>query len=141
MVEQLHKIRIIYKMSTHEYQGGCHCQDVRFTICLDTPIESSNITACNCSMCEKLGFIHLIIKKDIFQLKSNWTKLSNYQFNKNIAKHYFCKTCGIKSFYQPRSHPDCWSVNVRCLDDFSHFKLDFDTFDGKNWEKNIEKIR
>ena len=141
MIEQSYKIRIIYRMSTYEYQGGCHCKDVRFTICLDKPIESSNITACNCSMCEKLGYIHIIIAKDLFQLKTDWNDLSNYQFNTKLAKHYFCKTCGIKSFYQPRSHPECWSINARCLDNYSKFELMFDTFDGKNWEKNIEKIR
>ncbi len=128
-------------MNTHEYQGGCHCQDIRFILYLENPIESSNITACNCSMCEKLGYIHLIIAKNKFQLTTDWNKLKKYQFNKNIAQHYFCKRCGVKSFYQPRSHPDCWSVNVRCLDDYSKFNLEFDTFDGKNWEKNIEKIR
>ncbi len=141
MIEQLYKSSIIYNMSTHEYKGGCHCQDVRFTINLENPIESSDMTACNCSMCEKLAYIHLIIAKDQFQLTSDWNNLSKYQFNKKIAQHYFCKHCGVKSFYQPRSHPDCWSVNVRCLDDYSTFDLKFDTFDGKNWEQNIEKIR
>jgi len=127
-------------MNNYEYQGGCHCQDTRYTISLDSTIESSSITACNCSMCEKTGYLHLIIPKNQFQLNTEWGQLTNYQFNKKIAQHYFCKTCGIKSFYQPRSHPDCWSINVRCLDGFANINLKIDNFDGKNWENNIEQI-
>ncbi len=127
-------------MNSHVYQGSCHCQDVKITIYLVDPIESTEIIACNCSICEKLGYIHLIIAKDQFQLNTGWDKLSNYQFNTKIAQHYFCKRCGIKPFYQPRSHPDCWNVNVRCLDDFSKLNLELNTFDGKNWENNIGKI-
>lgn len=128
-------------MNTFEHQGGCHCQDVRFYVYLDKPIESYDITACNCSICEKLGYIHLIVPKNQFELKTDWENLSQYQFNTKTAQHYFCKQCGIKSFYQPRSHPNCWSINVRCLDIYSKFDIKFDTFDGKNWEQNIEKIR
>lgn len=127
-------------MKTFQYQGGCHCKDVRFNLKLNKSIENHDITACNCSMCEKLGYLHLIIPKHEFALLSDWNKLTHYQFNKKIAKHYFCKTCGIKSFYQPRSHPDCWSINVRCLDSFSKINLRVNNFDGKNWEANIHSI-
>jgi hypothetical protein len=127
-------------MNTYEYSGGCHCQHIRFNLNLEKLIESTTIIACNCSMCEKTGFLHLIIPKVQFQLLSDWNKLRNYQFNKKIAKHYFCKNCGIKSFYQPRSHPDCWSINVRCLDDYSKLNIQTDEFNGKNWEKNIGQI-
>ena len=82
----------------------------------------------------------LIIPKKQFNLQTNWANLSNYQFNKKIAKHYFCKICGIKSFYQPRSHPDCWSINVRCLDSFNKFNLKIKNFNGKEWEKHILKL-
>lgn len=127
-------------MNTYEYSGGCHCQDIRFNLKLEKPLESTAIIACNCSMCKMTGYMHLIIPKEHFQLLSNWNKLCNYQFNKKIAKHYFCKHCGIKSFYQPRSHPDCWSINVRCLDDYSNLNLQINNFDGKNWQKNIGQI-
>lgn len=127
-------------MNKYEYHGGCHCQDIRFKIKLDESVESTEITLCNCSMCEKTGYLHLIIPKHQFTFNSNWNNLSNYQFNKKIAKHYFCKNCGIKSFYQPRSHPDCLSINARCLDDFSKYKLLINNFDGKNWEDNIHTI-
>ncbi len=128
-------------MNTHVYQGGCHCKAVRFSIQLKQSVEKSDITACNCSICEKVGFIHLIIPKNQFKLLTKWDDLANYQFNKKIAKHYFCKTCGVKSFYQPRSHPDCWSINVRCLDNIEAEHLTIDQFDGKNWQQNIAQIR
>jgi len=132
---------MIQTMSSHEYKGGCHCQAIRYQIKLDQSIGSRKITLCNCSICEKFGYLHLIIPKLQFKLGSDWDLLENYQFNKKIAKHYFCKKCGVKSFYQPRSHPDCWSINVRCIDNFSQLKLRVNNFDGKNWQQNIETIR
>lgn len=128
-------------MSTFHYHGGCHCQDVKFLIELHKPLEGMEVTACNCSICEKTGFLHLIIPKQQFKLESNWSKLESYQFNKNIAKHYFCRRCGVKSFYQPRSHPDNWSINIRCLDDFNKTKFQIKSFDGKNWEQNISSLQ
>lgn len=127
-------------MKTNQYQGGCHCGDVRFKINLNKTIENQEITACNCSLCEKLAYLHLIIPKQELLLSTDWSNMTCYQFNKKIAEHYFCKNCGIKSFYQPRSHPDCWSINVRCIDGFSKFNLKVKNFDGKNWEENIQFI-
>ena len=127
-------------MKSYLYKGGCHCQTVRFEVKLEKPLELTTITACNCSMCEKTAYLHLIIPKSDMKLLCDLGKLSNYQFNKKIAKHYFCKQCGIKSFYQPRSHPDCWSINARCLDDFCKHTLIVKDFDGKNWQQNIHKI-
>ena len=122
------------------YCGGCHCQSVRFSISIQKPIEETKIILCNCSMCDKFGYLHLILPKNDVSFDTSFSQLTNYQFNTKTAKHYFCKTCGVKSFYQPRSHPDCWSVNARCLDDFSNSKFIIETFDGKNWEDNITKI-
>jgi hypothetical protein len=128
-------------MNSHTYHGGCHCQKIRFSIELNQAIEACELTACNCSICEKTGYLHLIIAKSQFHLNSEWHLLRNYQFNKKIAKHYFCKNCGIKSFYQPRSHPDCWSVNVRCLDNYATLDFQIKHFEGKNWEHNISSLR
>ncbi len=127
-------------MNSFLYTGGCHCQLIRFEVKLNQCLEQTTITSCNCSMCEKTAYLHLIIPKADVKLLGNFNKLNNYQFNKKIAKHYFCKICGIKSFYQPRSHPDSWSINARCLDDFSKYKIKVKNFNGKNWEQNIHKI-
>ena len=127
-------------MKTNQYQGGCHCGNVRFKIKLHNSIESEEIALCNCSMCEKLAYLHLFVPKNDFELTTERENLTCYQFNKKIAKHYFCSSCGIKSFYQPRSHPDSWSVNARCLDNFSQIVFKVKKFDGKNWENNIHNI-
>ncbi len=128
-------------MSNHQHQGGCHCGAVRYQITLNTALKNQRILSCNCSMCEKYAFLHLIVKRSRFQLLTDQQNLSRYQFNQNIAKHYFCRYCGVKSFYQPRSHPNDWSVNVRCLDDFADQTFNIEPFDGKNWEKNINHIQ
>src|SRR5687768_881797 len=94
------------------YEGGCHCGCVRFRATIDL----AQTTVCNCSICTKKGFIHAIIAPEKFQLVSGADALTTYSFNTGIAKHTFCRHCGIHAFYTPRSHPDKVDVNVRCLD-------------------------
>ena len=115
------------------YQGGCHCGRVRFVVRGDLAAA----TVCNCSICTKKGFIHLIVATQEFTLVSGREELETYQFNMRIAKHYFCKTCGVPPFYVPRSDPDKIDVNVRCLDDIDVAALKLNSFDGKNWEQAI----
>ena len=116
--------------------GGCHCQNVQFR-CWP---ESNIIYDCNCSICTKKGFLHLIVGRDQFELLTPKENLGLYQFGTKTAKHYFCKTCGISSFYIPRSHPDSYSVNVRCLENVSLEDFKIKNFDGQNWEDNIQEI-
>ena len=119
-------------------KGGCHCGAVAFEVEAPDEIE---ITQCNCSMCEKTGYLHFIVPKSRFKLLQGKTKLTSYQFNTKTANHLFCAICGIKSFYVPRSHPDGYSVNFRCLnpDDFkSVFTVQFD---GKHWEQHADELQ
>lgn len=118
-------------------QGGCHCGKVKFEITADADIEA---TQCNCSICMKSGYLHLFVDKDDFRLIQGEDALENYQFNSRVAKHYFCRTCGIKSFYVPRSHPDGVSVNVNCLEQDCVRSVTITPFDGANWSKNIHKL-
>lgn len=113
-------------------RGGCHCGAVRFVTEISATPE---LLDCNCSICSKTGYLHLIVAKEAFELLQGDESLSRYRFGTGQAEHLFCKTCGIKSFYQPRSHPDCWSVNYRCLDDTSGLGPRIVSFDGKEWEK------
>jgi hypothetical protein len=116
-------------MVTH--RGGCHCGSVRFEVEAPADIE---VLECNCSMCQKVGFLHLIVPRSQFRLESGADSLTSYSFNTGTAKHLFCKVCGVKSFYIPRSHPDGYSVNARCLDDGSVQMMTVTPFDGLNWE-------
>jgi hypothetical protein len=122
-------------MSWHK--GGCHCGAVSFEVLAPSEVT---IDDCNCSVCSKTGFLHLIVPKDRFHLLSGEDKLTTYEFNTHTAKHLFCSVCGIKSFYVPRSHPDGYSVNFRCLDMKGFTNVQVNSFDGKNWEDNAAKL-
>jgi hypothetical protein len=112
-------------------QGGCHCGRVRFRVTADL----DSVTYCNCSICSKKGFLHLIVPPEQFELLSGKDNLTTYEFNTRTAKHMFCKTCGIHAFYVPRSDPDKIDVNVRCIDDIDISTLTIATFDGQHWEE------
>ena len=118
-------------MVTHH--GGCHCGRVRFEVQAPARFD---VKDCNCSMCSKVGYLHLMVPKERFKLVSGQDSLTTYEFNTKTAKHLFCKVCGVKAFYRPRSNPDGWSVNARCLDDLSGLDLRIEAFDGQNWEAN-----
>ena len=112
------------------YEGGCHCGRVRFRV----TAALEGIAYCNCSVCTKKGFLHLIVAPEQFELLSGADALSTYRFNTGMAKHTFCRDCGIHAFYVPRSDPDKIDVNVRCLDDVDLTKIEIAPFDGRNWE-------
>jgi hypothetical protein len=117
------------------YQGGCHCGRVRFRVTADL----SSVTACNCSMCTKKGILHVIVPRENFELVSGKDDLTTYTFNTGVAKHMFCKHCGMHPFYVPRSDPDKIDVNARCLDDIDVDALTVKRFDGQNWETAMQK--
>ena len=120
------------------HKGGCHCGAVKYEV--EAP-EELEVSECNCSICSRSGYLHLIVPKTDFHLISGEDALETYTFGTHRAKHLFCRTCGIKSFYIPRSHPDGISVNVRCLDDAGITSMNIQPFDGKNWEASINKLR
>jgi hypothetical protein len=119
------------------HRGGCHCGKVRFEVEAPSQLE---VLECNCSLCQKLGFLHLLIPASQFRLVSGGDSLTTYEFNTRTAKHLFCKVCGVKSFYVPRSHPNDYSVNARCLDDGTVDMLTVTPFDGQNWEEAAEEL-
>jgi hypothetical protein len=112
--------------------GGCHCRAVRFEAEVPAAVE---VLDCNCSICSATGFRHLIVPHARFRLVSGEERLTSYRFGTQAANHLFCSVCGIKSFYQPRSHPDAWSVNLNALDDASALAVSVRAFDGRNWEE------
>ena len=117
--------------------GGCHCGAVRFAA--EVP-EAVEVLECNCSICAKTGYRHLMVPHGDFRLVSGGEALVSYRFGTGAAEHLFCATCGVKSFYQPRSHPDAWSVNFNALDDVSGLSVTFTPFDGRNWERAASEL-
>ena len=109
--------------------GGCHCGRVRFEVDAASGFE---VLDCNCSICRMTGFLHLIVPASRFRLLSGADELVEYTFNTEAAKHRFCRHCGIKSFYVPRSHPHGFSVNARCLDGIDVAALKVVAFDDRD---------
>ncbi len=120
------------------HRGSCHCGAVRFEADAATDAE---VQSCNCSICSMTGYVHLIVPAAHFRLLTGASELETYTFNTGVARHRFCRRCGIKSFYVPRSNPDGISVNVRCLDPSTIGKFRFEEFDGRNWEANAATLR
>ena len=119
------------------HRGGCHCGHVRFEF---EAARRVTVHRCNCSICKLAGFLHLIIPESAFNLLTDKGNLALYEFNTNTAKHYFCRRCGIKSFYIPRSNPDGFSINFRCVDGDTFEEVNIEDFDGENWEANADAL-
>ncbi|MEM9168619.1 MAG: GFA family protein [Pseudomonadota bacterium] len=113
--------------------GGCHCGAVAFEAM--TP-DDVVVHECNCSICAATGFLHLIVPSTAFRLVRGEDALSTYTFNTGVAQHRFCRFCGVKSFYVPRSNPDGFSLNMRRLDRTQFASVRVEPFDGLNWEAN-----
>ena len=120
-----------------KFTGGCHCGAVRFEVETDALVALE----CNCSICRKKGYLHLIVPQERFLLVSGGDSLTTYRFNTGVAQHRFCRDCGVHSFYIPRSHPQGVDVNVRCLDGDALSQFTVTPFDGENWEENVATIR
>lgn len=119
------------------HRGGCHCGDVAFEV--EAPARLT-VQDCNCSMCSMTGYLHLIVPANRFRLLRGDDRLTAYTFNTGVARHLFCRRCGIKSFYVPRSNPDGYSVNARCLDRSTIEHLAIEPFDGQNWERSAAAL-
>ena len=118
------------------YNGSCHCGAIQFQV--EAP-EKIKCADCNCSICSKSGYLHLIVPRSKLKLLQGESSITTYSWGTGIAKHTFCKTCGIKPFYIPRSNPDGYDVNVRCLDPVP-VELEIEPFDGKNWEEHAHEL-
>ncbi len=121
------------KSTERTYRGGCHCGRIRFEV----SGKLKRVSECNCSICTKKGYLHWIVEPAAFRLLTPPDNIAVYTFNTKVAKHLFCPNCGVASFYIPRSDPDAIDVNVRCLQDVDLGRLEYDHFDGRNWEKSF----
>jgi hypothetical protein len=121
----------------HLYQGGCHCGAVSFRF---RGPEALEVLECNCSICAMTGYLHVTVPHLAFELLTGPEALIDYRFGTGAARHLFCRHCGIKSFYQPRSHPDCYSVNLRCIVGGEEHLGHLERFDGRHWEAAAAKL-
>jgi hypothetical protein len=119
------------------YSGHCHCGAIQFEVEAAADLVCQE---CNCSICQLTAYLHLIVPKSAFRLIKGQGSFATYTFNTGVAKHYFCRTCGIKSFYIPRSNPDDYDINIRCLDPMPE-NVTIEAFDGKNWEEHAHELQ
>ncbi len=113
-----------------KYTGGCHCGQVRYEV--NAALE--RVTACNCSICSKKGYLLTFVPAEHFTLLSGQDALTDYLFNKHHIHHLFCRSCGIESFARgatPDGREMC-AINVRCLDGLDWSALPVHHFDGKS---------
>ena len=120
------------------HRGGCHCGAVAFEVEAPAKLVASD---CNCSICRMSGYLHLIVPRLRFHLLQGGDALTEYKFNTGTARHLFCGRCGVKSFYVPRSNPDGYSVNVRCLDPATVEHVEVQLFDDNDRESSDARIR
>ena len=120
------------------HRGGCHCGAVTFEV--EAPARII-VSECQCSICRMSGFLHLIVPRARFHLLSGADVLSEYRFNTGTARHLFCRRCGVKSFYVPRSNPDGYSVNLRCLDRANITEVTIEPFDDNDRAAAEAKVR
>ena len=120
------------------HRGGCHCGAVAFEV--DAPAHVT-VSECNCSICRMSGFLHLIVPRDRLRLLRGADALTDYRFNTGTAQHLFCRHCGVKSFYVPRSNPDGYSVNLRCLDRATVTGVTLEPFDDNDRAASEARVR
>ena len=125
-------------MALVTHRGGCHCGAVAFEV--EAPAQLTAFD-CNCSVCRMTGYLHLIVPRTHFRLLRGAEALSEYRFNTGSARHLFCSRCGVKSFYVPRSNPDGYSVNLRCLDQSTLAEVTIEPFDDRDREASEARIR
>lgn len=118
-----------------KYFGGCHCRAVTFEV--EAP-EDLVVFKCNCSICHIKQNHHFIVPQSNFTLLSGQSSLTEYRFNTRVAVHLFCSICGVESFYRPRSNPDGFGINIYSIDTSPSRSIRFETFDGQNWEGQME---
>ncbi len=116
------------ELTTHK--GSCHCGAVTFEV--TTSLDKT--MSCNCSMCGRAGGILSFAPADQFTLLSGEDSLTEYQFNKKVISHLFCKVCGVKPFSRGTDAEgnETVAVNVRCLDGINVHDLEPHKFDGRD---------
>jgi hypothetical protein len=125
-------------MTLVTHRGGCHCGAVAFEV--EAPARLT-VSDCNCSICRMSGYQHLIVPRARFRLLKGSDSLTEYRFNTGVARHLFCRHCGVKAFYVPRSNPDGYSVNARCLERSTIERVEVEPFDDDDRAASEARLR
>ena len=123
---------------TTKHRASCHCGQIQIDFEAQAPFT---VYECNCSICQMVGYLHLILPREDVQITAGKALLTSYRFNTGVANHLFCPRCGVKPVYVPRSHPHGLSINGRCIEGVTLEELNIEPFDGANWEANVASIQ
>uniref|UniRef100_A0A8C3US69 CENP-V/GFA domain-containing protein n=1 Tax=Catharus ustulatus TaxID=91951 RepID=A0A8C3US69_CATUS len=134
--QERHRLSLTGPGGLVKHTGGCHCGAVRFEVWASADLHVFN---CNCSICTKKQNRHFIVPASRFKLLKGADNLTTYTFNTHRAQHTFCKTCGVQSFYTPRSNPDGYGIAPHCLDDGTVQTIITEDINGKEWEKAMKE--
>lgn len=117
------------------HRGSCHCKRVRFEVDAGAHLV---VWDCNCSVCKMKRNTHFVVPSEQFRLLTSPEELTTYTFNTGVAKHMFCRTCGVQAFYSPRSNPDGVAVTIHCIDLATVASVTTKQYDGVHWEASYE---
>jgi len=95
-------------------KGSCHCGAIQFEV----DGTFGDLIECNCSHCQRKGYLLWFVGRDQLKLKTPESALGTYKFNKHVIDHHFCPTCGCAPFGFGKA-PDgaaTAAINVRCLE-------------------------
>ncbi|MDO5647144.1 GFA family protein [Paracoccus sp. (in: a-proteobacteria)] len=119
--------------------GACHCGAVTFRVRLRDGLNSAR--RCTCSLCRMRGAVVVSARLADIQILTGQDHLTLYQFNTGVARHYFCKTCGVYTHHQRRSNPEEYGINLACLDGQTPFLEQVDVMDGVNHPRDTGTSR
>lgn len=94
--------------------GSCHCGRIAFEV----DGEPADVIECNCSHCQRKGYLLWFVPRDQLKLRTPQADLSTYRFNKHVIAHHFCAHCGCAPFgvgSDPAGNAMA-AINVRCLE-------------------------
>ena len=114
------------------FEGSCHCGAVAFSVDADPPAEAMS---CNCSHCQRKGFLLAFLPADTFTLTKGEDALTDYLFNKHNIRHRFCATCGTEAFAEGKGPggSEVRAINLRCVPSIELDSLTINKVDGANF--------
>lgn len=108
------------------WDGSCHCGAVRFRV----EAEPKEVIRCDCSLCRRKGAMMAQVHESALTILAGEDMLTEYRWNTGVARHFFCRVCGIYPFHRKRSAPDSYGVNVGCLEGFDPSGYPYRMADG-----------
>jgi len=115
---------------TNHFHGSCHCGAIKFSF---NGEEITNGLRCTCSICTRKGALMSAeaMPAENLKIEADEKDIGLYQFGNKVAKHYFCKTCGIYTHNETLRLPGHMRVNLDCIEEVDTSKLEILIFDGK----------